>query len=352
MIYNNIVQAVTILQRGGLVGMPTETVYGLGADAKNPAALHKIFQAKQRPIDHPLIVHLADLSQLSEWVSTVSPLAQRLAEAFWPGPLTLILPKAAGVLDLVTGGQSSIGVRIPSHPIAQNLLKQFGSGIAAPSANRFGRISPTTAEAVREELGDAVDVILDGGVCEVGLESTIVDVTSDTPRLLRPGKITPEQIELILQRPLSTQKENVPRVSGSLETHYAPCTLTQLITTTEIPLFLKNLTPTDLPLALITRSLVAAIHQDIICVVMSEDPAVYAHDLYHTLRALDNKQLKRIVVEDVPGNVEWLAIRDRLLRACSNRAAIIRVLEESVGLRKEMATWDREFGQDGLDDNT
>lgn len=310
-------QAITILQRGGLVAMPTETVYGLGADAKNPDALRKIFQAKQRPMDHPLIVHLADMSQLNEWASTVSPLAQRLGEAFWPGPLTLILPKAPHVLDLITGGQMTVGLRIPCHPVAQALLQRFGSGIAAPSANRFGRISPTTAAAVREELGDTVDLILDGGQCEVGVESTIVDVSGEHPAILRPGMITVSQIEAVLHAPLCKQEKNAPRVSGSLAIHYAPLTPAKLMTKTEIFSFLQNVTVADLPLVLLLKSALLIAKKGVECIVMSDDPKQYAHDLYATLRTVDQKNFKQIIIETVPDSFVWDAIRDRLYRASS-----------------------------------
>jgi L-threonylcarbamoyladenylate synthase len=312
---SSIKKAVNLLRCGGLVALPTETVYGLGADAKNPDALRKIFQAKQRPINHPLIVHLAEISQLAEWVSELSPLAQRLAEAFWPGPLTLILPKAPAVLGLITGGQQTVGVRIPQHPVALALLKQFGSGIAAPSANRFGRISPTTAAAVREELGDAVDLILEGGACEVGLESTIVDVSGAHPVILRPGMITAAQIEAIAHETLSIPDHEVPRVSGSLESHYAPVTRTQLLSAYEISQLMKKLTQAELPVALVVRTPVGLPDQNVTCVMMPADSKLYAHDLYQTLRELDHQQFKRIIVEDVPQTDEWLAIRDRLVKA-------------------------------------
>ena len=319
---SSINQAVTILRQGGLVAMPTETVYGLAADAKNSEALRKIFQVKQRPMDHPLIVHVADISQVQEWVSTFSPKALQLAEAFWPGPLTLILPKAAGVLDWVTGGQQTIGIRIPHHPVAQQLLQQFGGGIAAPSANRFGRISPTTAAAVREELGDAVDWVLEGGSCDIGLESTIVDMSGERPVILRPGMITAAQIEAVLQEKLLSPQQHAPRVSGSLETHYAPATKTRLLSMDEISQLVTRLTEEDLPIALVVRTPVTVVNQKITCIKMSTDPKIYAHDLYQTLRDLDHQQFKQIVIEDVPENGEWLAIRDRLVKAsycpCAN----------------------------------
>ncbi len=309
-------EAVAILKAGGLVAMPTETVYGLAADASNLEAVRKIFKAKQRPMDHPLIVHLADPTQLKDWVSFVSPMAEQLAKAFWPGPLTLILPKAPHVLDLVTGKQQTIGIRIPSHPVAQALLQAFGGGLAAPSANRFGRISPTTAAAVREELGDAVDFILEGGACEIGLESTIVDVTGKHPVILRPGMITAKQIETVLQEPLSKHSGyHAPRVSGSLESHYAPVTKTQLLNSEEINDLVKSINEADLPIALLMRTPIVTHNKNIIYIKMPSDAKSYAHELYQTLRNLDHQQLKRIVIEEVPETDEWTAILDRLVKA-------------------------------------
>jgi len=307
---SDVSKAVGILRAGGLVAIPTETVYGLGADARNPAAVHKIFLAKQRPHDHPVIVHLADLSQVSEWAMDISADALLLAKAFWPGPLTLILKKALPVDDGVTGGQDTIGVRIPNHPVALAVLNEFGGGIAAPSANRFGRISPTRAEAVREELGDAVDLILEGGQCRVGVESTIVDMSSECPVILRPGMITAVQIEAVLHRPMASQKKNAPRVSGSLESHYAPVTQTVLMSSAEIELFL-NQSQTDVAV-LAWSSLFA---NNNFFIKMSANSDVYAHDLYQVLRDLDKKGLKQIIVERVPDTVEWDAVRDRLQRA-------------------------------------
>ncbi len=306
-------KAVTVLRAGGLVAMPTETVYGLGADARNETALRKIFQAKQRPVDHPLIVHLADVSQLSLWAKNISAQALLLAKTFWPGPLTLILQKAEGVSDLVTGGQDTIGIRIPHHPVAQQLLRTFGSGIAAPSANRFGRISPTTSVAVREELGDTVDLILEGGQCEVGVESTIVDVSGKEPAILRPGMITAEQIAAVLQQTVTAKEKNVPRVSGSHELHYAPMTKTVLVPSAELKNFLANLNEKDFPVAVMSFEKVSA--QQTISVLMSRDVKQYAHDLYQVLRDLDKEHVQQIIIEAVPQHAAWDAIRDRLQRA-------------------------------------
>lgn len=312
---NHITKAVEVLTQGGLVAIPTETVYGLGADARNPDALRKIFHAKQRPMDHPLIVHLADISQLSLWASDIPDSALLLANTFWPGPLTLILKKAAGVSDLLTGGQDTIGLRIPHHPVALALLKEYGGGIAAPSANRFGRISPTTAEAVRDELGDAVDLILEGGQCEVGVESTIVDMSQGHPVILRPGMISAEQIENVLHESVRAKNDEAPRVSGSHLSHYAPSTKTWLMTRDEIKNFLQSVAEKDKPLAVMTLTQIDALPAGILQKVMSRVPEEYAHDLYQTLREFDKKQLKQIIIETVPKNQEWDAVLDRLQRA-------------------------------------
>jgi L-threonylcarbamoyladenylate synthase len=311
-------KAVNVLRQGGLVAMPTETVYGLAANAKNPQALDKIFQVKQRPVDHPLIVHLAGLAHLEQWASRVPDAAWHLADAFWPGPLTLVLPKAAHVSDKITGKQPTVALRVPAHPVAHALLKAFGDGIAAPSANRFGRISPTTAAAVYEELGQTVDLILDGGQCEVGVESTIVDVSGEQPVILRPGMITAAQIEVVLQQSLSDKKNDSPRVSGMMKSHYAPQAPARCLTFDEISIFLSRLTESDLPLAVVVFDLRGIEpHEGVEWVVMPNDPTHYAHDLYATLRRLDKKNPRLILIEQVPATPEWLAVRDRLMRAAN-----------------------------------
>ena len=217
-------KAVAVLARGGLVAFPTETVYGLGADASNPAAIRKLYAAKGRPADHPVIVHLADVAQLPQWAREVTPVAQKLARQFWPGPLTLLFKRAPGVSDAVTGGQDTVALRIPSHPIAHLLLEKFGGGVAAPSANRFGRVSATLAEHVRQEFGDAVDFVVDGGQSDVGIESTVVDATGTAPVLLRPGHITAREIEQAAGVGLAMPTAQSPRAPGTLAAHYAPAT--------------------------------------------------------------------------------------------------------------------------------
>ena len=220
-------KAVETLRAGDLVVFPTETVYGLGANASNPAAVRKIFEVKGRPADHPVIVHIDHQRYLHRWVSQMPPQAERLAAMFWPGPLTLILPKGETVNDVVTGGQNSIGIRIPSHPMAQQLLTAFGGGIAAPSANRYGRLSPTKPEHVRDELGDAVHVMLDGGDSPIGLESTIVSCLDGEVRLLRPGFITRSQIQQVVGE--FTEGGQAPRVPGDRVQHYAPSTPLEIV---------------------------------------------------------------------------------------------------------------------------
>ncbi|NUR84717.1 MAG: threonylcarbamoyl-AMP synthase, partial [Nonomuraea sp.] len=219
---SDIEQAAGVLRAGGLVAIPTETVYGLAADAENAAAVARIFEVKGRPPTHPLIVHVGGAGQLDAWAERVPATARLLADHFWPGPLTLVLPRGPRVPLETTGGLDTMAVRVPDHPVALALLSAFGGGVAAPSANRFGSVSPTTAGHVRAELGDAVDFVLDGGPCEVGVESTIVDVTGETPAVLRPGGVTREDLEAVLGHPLAVPATSHVRVPGQHPSHYAP----------------------------------------------------------------------------------------------------------------------------------
>lgn len=320
MTMQDIQQAVQLLKAGGLVAFPTETVYGLGADARNPQAVKRIFSAKERPFDHPLIVHIANSSQLTEWARDIPPAAYQLADAFWPGPLTLILKKQAHVLDEVTAGQDTVGLRIPRHVIAQQLLSTFGDGIVAPSANKFTHISPTSAAHVEQELGTKVDLILDGGDCEVGLESTIVDMSGDKPIILRPGMITAESIAQVLAQDVGAKSEETVsvRVPGMHHLHYAPQTKTILIETEALSPFLTRLSPQDGQVALLMHSpAVLPPMQHVHIKRMPQEAAAYAHDLYHQLRLLDNQHFTYILVEAVPPFAEWEAIRDRLTKASS-----------------------------------
>lgn len=312
---SEIERAAALLAQGELVAFPTETVYGLGADATNPTAVAKIFAVKKRPADHPLIVHIASIDQLSDWAEAVPENAWLLAKHFWPGPLTLILPKAKHVSMDLTGGQDSIGLRVPKHPTAQALLHAFGKGVAAPSANRFGRISPTTAKHVQEELGEAVSLVLDGGACNVGIESTIVDVTTETVKVLRPGIISAEQISALLAQPLDSSTNSTLRVSGHLASHYAPSTETQLVTTTGLLDRIHENLASQKRIFVIARQKQSVQHENLIWLNMSENAQVYAHDLYANLRQADNAGADLILIEAVPDNKDWLAINDRLQKA-------------------------------------
>jgi L-threonylcarbamoyladenylate synthase len=309
-------KAAAILRAGGLVAFPTETVYGLGADAANPAAVRRIFAAKGRPADHPLIVHVADMSGLKHWAADVPRGAWLLAERYWPGPLTMILKRAPHVADVVTGGQQTIGLRVPSHPVAQRLLRAFGGGVAAPSANRFGHLSPTTAEHVREDLGDAVDAVLDGGSCPVGIESTIVDLSGAQPAILRPGHIGVKQIEDALLAQLGPAGATSPRAPGRLASHYAPLTPLRLVHPDEVENAVRRQALGTAVAVLARRSRPrdtrAALWQ-----VAPELHEEYARHLYALLRRIDSAGCALILVEMPPDLPEWAAVRDRLSRAAA-----------------------------------
>lgn len=298
--------AVAALRRGECIGLPTETVYGLAADARDPQAVARIFALKKRPPDHPVIIHLPRGARLSEYASTVPETARQLARAFWPGPLTLILPRADWVPDMVTGGQSTVGLRMPSHPVAQALLQAFGGGLAAPSANRFGRISPTRAEHVRAEFGEALPIVLDGGDSEVGIESTIVDLSGAAARILRPGMISRAQIEAVIGTLDDTGKAPAPRVSGALDKHYAPRAPLRLLSRERLvePGPARVLALDSLP-------------RDAAGIALPADPAAYAHGLYAALRDLDADDGHEIRVEQLPADPTWDALRDRLRRAAA-----------------------------------
>lgn len=307
-----VAKAAEVLRRGGLVAFPTETVYGLGADASQPDAVRKIFSAKGRPADHPLIVHLAEPAQLAHWAADIPAEAWRLAEAFWPGPLTLVLKRRPEINDVVTGGQDTIGLRIPSHPVAQALLRAFGGGIAGPSANRFGRISPTTAAHVRAEFGDSLDAILEGGQSEVGIESTIVDLSGEAAALLRPGHISAEALARVLGTAVRPPTAASPRVSGSLESHYAPRTPAVLATADAIDVAWSC---AGAPLGILSRRPQPAGDRAGLWLNAPRDPDGYAHELYASLRRLDAAGCERILVEVLPDGPAWSAIRDRVGRA-------------------------------------
>ncbi len=305
-------RAAEILRAGELVAFPTETVYGLGADASSEAALNKLYALKRRPADHPVIVHFASAEDAFTWAREVPDAARSLAARFWPGPLTLILRRAPHVGDFVTGGQDTIGLRVPSHPVAQALLRRFGGAIAAPSANRFGRVSPTRAEHVRQDLGSDVELVLDGGDSEVGIESSIVDLSRGRAVLLRPGAIPAAALEAALGAPLAAADAEAPRASGTLERHYAPNTPLRLVASHELDAEIARravkvaVLAFSRPDARATRWL-----------RMPRDPAGYARRLYAALRELDAAGCAQILVERPPEDPAWAAVRDRLGRAAS-----------------------------------
>jgi len=315
-------QAAALLRAGELVAFPTETVYGLGADASNPHAVAKIFAAKGRPADHPLIVHLPGDDHLERWARDIPDAAYELAEAFWPGPLTLILKRQPGVIDAVTGGQDTVGLRVPGHPLALELLRSFDGGVAAPSANRFGRISPTTAQHVRDDLGAAVAMVLDGGACTVGIESTIVDLSSDNSRILRPGMVSAVDLGRVLGLMptigVAGDGEGVPRVSGSLESHYAPRTPLVLLPPDAVIFAVRAAMANNERLAVLAPMACPLSDDRIAWRQAAAEPRAFAHELYAALRYLDGLNCVRIVVQRPPQSDAWQAVNDRLRRAAAS----------------------------------
>jgi len=288
---------VEALRAGDLVVFPTETVYGLGANASDPAAVRKIFEVKGRPADHPVIVHLDNPRYLHRWVSNMPAAAEKLAARFWPGPLTLILPKADKVNDVVTGGQDSIGIRVPSHPIAQQLLTAFGGGIAAPSANRFGRLSPTKPEHVRDELGTAIRVILDGGESPIGLESTIVSCLGNEARLLRPGFITRSQLEQVVGK--LAVGGAVPRVSGDRRLHYAPNTPLAIVASDDLERYAGEFVARQEKVAVLAMRPPLDTQRYMTWINAGKKPDTYGHNLYNHLRTLDSAGVRTRTFADV-----------------------------------------------------
>jgi L-threonylcarbamoyladenylate synthase len=324
-----IAEAAERIRAGALVGFPTETVYGLGADASNDAAVALIFAAKGRPPEHPLIVHVASAAQVADYASNVPDFAARLIAAFWPGPLTLILPRRAGVAAAAAGGQNSIGLRCPAHPVALALLQACGTGLAGPSANRFGRVSPTTALHVQAELGEDL-LVLDGGPCAVGIESTIVDCTRGQPVLLRPGLLTRAQLEVACGQPVLDKNAPVsvaaPRASGTLESHYAPNARVRLMDAKALQTAMDAMDANNAaaaaqtslgPVGVYARSPLRfnapTLHRQ-----MPDDAAAAAQQLFAVLRELDALGVSQIWVQAPPGAPEWDGVRDRLNRAAAD----------------------------------
>jgi len=318
---SSIDHAITLLRQGHLVGIPTETVYGLAADASNPRAVAKIFAAKGRPANHPVIVHIAGKDQLADWACDIPDAAWRLAETFWPGPLTLILKRQPHVPDAVTGGQDTVGLRAPDHPLTQELLQRLQGGLAAPSANRFGHVSPTTAQHVREEFGDAVPLVLDGGACSVGVESTIIGLTSERPTLLRPGGVPREAIEALLGVDLEHHQKNSTahiRVSGLLDSHYAPHTPLITGSLASLRVEAEHAAAHGEPVALLPLGQTLDL-PGVAVAAMPADPAEFARTLYATLRRLDTQGFSALLMEMPPATPAWLAVNDRLSRAAHQK---------------------------------
>ncbi|WP_310644399.1 L-threonylcarbamoyladenylate synthase [Limnohabitans sp.] len=331
-----ITAAAQALQRGDLLGLPTETVYGLAADAGNDAAVAKIFAAKGRPSNHPLIVHVANPQSVTRFASAVPVFAQKLMDAFWPGPLTLILPRRSDMAAVAAGGQNSVGLRCPAHAIAQAVLQSAEAlgvyGVAAPSANLFGRVSPTTAAHVASEFGPDL-LIVDGGACAVGIESTIVDCTRAAPVLLRPGVLTPEQLSAACGVPVVTPQApdaDAPRASGTLASHYAPHAQVRLMTAVQMQEALRGLAPLPAAMdaacdaapgiAIWARSpldITPAQRSGVALHAMPQDPAVCAHHLFAQLRSFDAQGVAQIWVEIPPFTPAWDGVRDRLTRAAT-----------------------------------
>jgi len=331
-------RAIAALLRGGLVALPTETVYGLAADADRADAVAAIFDAKGRPRDHPLILHVADAAAADQWARDIPAAARSLMERYWPGPLTLILRRSPRASDLVTGGQDTVGLRCPAGPWAQALLRGYAAArgdaavaLAAPSANRYGRISPTTSDHVRADLGEKplglVDVILDGGASTLGIESTIVDCTQAVPRILRPGSIDRAQIAAAVGGPVAVAADDAeaPRVSGRVAGHYAPRTPLEQVQTDELDGRIAALQPARLgvlaPAAELARLARREAGGIALGVAAASAPAAYAQALYANLRRLDAAGLDRILVAAPPADEAWAAINDRLRRAAAGSSA-------------------------------
>jgi len=318
-------QAARALAAGELVAFPTETVYGLGADAASDAAVEKIFAAKGRPSDHPLIVHVRDAQSVATFASDLPAFAQKLISAFWPGPLTLILKRRQGMAAAAAGGQDTIGLRCPAHPVAHALLLACANatppvhGLAAPSANKFGRVSPTTAEHVRSEFGADL-LVLDGGPCRVGIESTIVDCTRGMPVLLRPGIVTREQVEAACGEALRSPGEltqQAPRASGTLESHYAPNAQVRLMDAQALQTALDLLGQDAAAIAIYSRAILRTVSDKVVRRRMPDDAAETARQLFAVLREFDAQGVRLIWVETPPDEPQWEGVRDRLRRAAA-----------------------------------
>ena len=311
--------ALGVLERGGLVALPTETVYGLAANAENELAVRRIFAVKGRPSTHPLIVHIAGAAAMASWAASIPTVAYRLAEAFWPGPLTLVLPRSTRASDAVTGGQGTVALRVPAHPLALELLRRFeGGGLAAPSGNRFGRVSPTCAEHVRADLGGDVDFVLDGGPCDVGVESTIVDVASGVPALLRPGGLAVEEIERVLGHSLARVPVSDVRAPGMLPSHYAPRAGLAVVAAGQVRAQAERLVGLGRQVAVLSAD-ASEVPEGARHVAIPGDAVKLAQALYALLRSVDAMGVDVMVMALPEAQGLGLAVQDRLLRASAPR---------------------------------
>ncbi len=318
---SDIAVTVDVLRGGGVVALPTETVYGLAADARNVAAVSKIFQAKNRPPDRPLIVHVHSFKKVKEWAKDIPPEAEVLANAFWPGPLTLLLHKADDVDPIVTGGEPTIGLRMPNHPVFLRVLKDLNTGLAAPSANLYEHISPTTAEHVSADLNGRIDAIFDGGPCLRGVESTIVDLTREIPRILRPGPLTPEEIESKTGIKVEPYRAHKEKVAGNVENHYQPRTPTFLLSSREIRARLRDRAHVGKAFGLVVYSADFYVEGRSIEVwKLADNSKAYEEQIYAALRAADRCRFDEILIENPPSTSEWVAVWDRLSKAAHKTA--------------------------------
>lgn len=309
-------QAVKILLAGGIVAIPTETVYGLAGNASNPESIKKIFKAKGRPENHPLIVHISSFDEIYLWAKVVPEKAKILAKKFWPGPLTMVLAKADSVNYSITGGQETVAIRVPNQKLTLEILKKMGTGVAAPSANRFGHVSPTMPSHVLEELDGLIDGVVDGGQCEVGIESTIVDLTSDTVRLLRPGRISIDELELCLGEKISINSVNAPRVPGLLKSHYAPNTPLKIIDYNQLDTEINNYIKKGFSINIWSQHKPKIENPLLFWIQAPKDPIQFAHDLYDQIRKFDKNHSDIILIEKPSiENNAWQGVLDRLTRA-------------------------------------
>lgn len=309
-------KAAALTLNGMLVAIPTETVYGLAADITNEKSLKALYAAKGRPADHPVIVHIGDKTQLFELAENIDEDTHKLIDAFWPGPLTLVFKKKHSVSDMVTGGQDTVAIRMPQHPIALAFLKAVNCGIAAPSANKFGKVSPTKAEHVANDLSNEVAYILDGGTCDVGVESTILDMSSSTKQILRPGKITATMLEEVLGYKVELKEKSQVRVPGSLSSHYAPVKPISILSSNNLENGIAQIVSSKKGVSVLSFNKPDA--GECHWLEASSDPALYTRDFYTNLRKLDNFDCDTIVIEALPEGQEWTAVKDRLKRAAQS----------------------------------